>query len=61
MSPRGGPREGAGRPATTGTTMLRVHIYISKDDLEYLRSKGNGNICEGARVVIAGARKRGKK
>lgn len=61
MSPRGGPREGAGRPATTGDQMLRVHIYISQDDLDYLKSKGNGNICEGARKVIAGARKKGKK
>ena len=60
MSPRGGPREGAGRPATTNGHMVRVHIYVSQDDLDYLKSKGHGNICAGARKVIARARK-GKK
>lgn len=51
MAPRGGKREGAGRPPSSNP-LLRVSLRLSAAHLARLRELGGGNVSEGVRRLL---------
>ncbi len=51
MSPRGGKREGAGKPALYGERMVRAEILIPQEAKEFFISLGEGNLSAGVRMA----------
>ena len=51
MSPRGGKREGAGKPTLYGERMVRAEILIPQEAKEFFVSLGEGNLSAGVRMA----------
>lgn len=51
MPPRGGKREGAGKPALYGERMVRAEILIPQEAKEFFISIGEGNLSAGVRMA----------
>ena len=51
MSPRGGKREGAKRPAFYSEAMERTEVYLPKEAKAFFRKLGKGNLSEGIRLA----------
>lgn len=49
MSPRGGKREGAGKPAQYSKPMRKVEFMLPEEAIEFYTLLGDGNRSEGAR------------
>lgn len=49
----GGPRNGAGRKALTGSPMKRYQVMLDAKTVERLKSLGDGNLSSGARMAAA--------
>lgn len=49
MSPKGGKREGAGKPALYGQRMVRAEILIPKEAKAFFLALGEGNLSAGIR------------
>jgi hypothetical protein len=49
MSPRGGKREGAGKPAFFSKPMKRVNVMLDEDTIKFYTEQGKGNLSEGIR------------
>ena len=58
MSPRGGKREGAGKPALYGERMVRAEILIPQEAKEFFVSLGEGNLSAGVRMAWRSLTKR---
>ena len=58
MSPRGGKREGAGKPALYGERMVRAEILIPQEAKEFFISLGEGNLSAGVRMAWRSLTKR---
>jgi len=58
MSPRGGKREGAGKPALYGERMVRAEILIPQEAKEFFIALGEGNLSAGVRVAWQSLTKR---
>lgn len=58
MSPRGGKREGAGKPALYGERMVRAEILIPQEAKEFFISLGEGNLSAGVRQAWRSLTKR---
>lgn len=58
MSPRGGKREGAGKPALYGERMVRTEILIPQEAKEFFISLGEGNLSAGVRMAWRSLTKR---
>ena len=58
MSPRGGKREGAGKPAFYGERMVRAEILIPQEAKEFFISLGEGNLSAGVRMAWRSLTKR---
>lgn len=54
--PRGGVRLGAGRPKGDNPPKSKVGVSLSKDEIEFLKSLGDGSISSGVRVAIKNCR-----
>lgn len=50
--PKGGKREGAGRPPSPNP-LQRVSIRLAAEDIARLRELGAGNVSEGVRRLLA--------
>ena len=58
MSPRGGKRVGAGKPALYGERMVRAEILIPQEAKEFFISLGEGNLSAGVRMAWRSLTKR---
>jgi hypothetical protein len=54
--PRGGVRLGAGRPKGENPPKSKVGVSLSKDEINFLKSLGDGSISSGVRVAIKNCR-----
>lgn len=48
MSPKGGKRKGAGKPARYGEAMKRVNVMLDRETVEFYRQHG-ASLSEGIR------------
>ena len=58
MSPRGGKREGAGKPALYGKPMKRKEIMLPDEAIEFFLALGEGNLSAGVRMAWRSLTKR---
>ena len=49
MSPKGGKRKGAGKPALYNEPMERYNVTLDKQTVMALKKLGNGNLSDGIR------------
>ena len=49
MSPKGGKREGAGKPALYGKAMKRINVMLDEETIAFYTEHGEGNLSEGIR------------
>ena len=49
MSPKGGKREGAGKPALYGKAMKRINVMLDEETIAFYTERGEGNLSEGIR------------
>ena len=49
MSPKGGRREGAGKPALYGKAMKRINVMLDEETIAFYTEQGAGNLSEGIR------------
>ena len=49
MSPKGGKREGAGKPALYGKAMKRINVMLDEETIAFYTEQGEGNLSEGIR------------
>lgn len=49
MSPKGGKREGAGKPALYGKAMKRINVMLDEETIAFYDEHGEGNLSEGIR------------
>jgi len=49
MSPKGGKREGAGKPALYGKAMKRINVMLDEKTIAFYTEHGEGNLSEGIR------------
>lgn len=49
MSPSGGKREGAGKPALYGKAMKRINVMLDPETIAFYTEYGEGNLSEGIR------------
>lgn len=49
MSPKGGRREGAGKPALYGKAMKRINVMLDEETIAFYTEHGKGNLSEGIR------------
>ncbi len=53
MTPKGGTREGAGKPSLFGKPMKRINVMLDQKTIAILKALGNGNLSEGIRKAAA--------
>lgn len=53
---RGGKRQGAGRKPLGPEPLVRVDVRLLPEEIEYARSRGDGNLSAGVRAIVAAAR-----
>ena len=49
MSPKGGKREGSGKPAYYGKAMKRINVMLDPVTIAFYTKHGEGNLSEGIR------------
>ena len=49
MSPKGGKREGSGKPAYYGKAMKRINVMLDEETIAFYIEQGEGNLSEGIR------------
>ena len=49
MSPKGGKREGTGKPALYGKAMKRINVMLDEETIAFYTEQGEGNLSEGIR------------
>jgi len=49
MSPKGGRRKGAGKPALYGKAMKRINVMLDEETIAFYTEHGEGNLSEGIR------------
>ena len=58
MSPRGGKREGAGKPAQFEKPMKRKEVMLPDEAIKFFTALGNGNFSAGIRKAWRSLTKR---